>query len=201
MWYNTKAIEFDGFCIALVVQWIECNFAEVVIQVRFLAGAQNRDSKKIPLVALLLCYHLHMRYLGIDYGTKRVGVAVSDEMGSLAFPRAIFSNNAELIPNILKLFEEEEIGGIVLGESHTQSGQENKVMKEITVFKEKLEQETGRQVFLESEFMTSMEASRQRFEMQSEQGRNTRSDKTKIDDSAAALILQRFLDKKNFSKN
>ena len=142
-----------------------------------------------------------MRYLGIDYGTKRVGVAVSDEMGSLAFPRAIFSNNAELIPNILKLFEEEEIGGIVLGESHTQSGQENKVMKEITVFKEKLEQETGRQVFLESEFMTSMEASRQRFEMQSEQGRNTRSDKTKIDDSAAALILQRFLDKKNFSKN
>ncbi len=137
-----------------------------------------------------------MRYLGIDYGTKRVGVAVSDEMGSLAFPKAIFHNDAQLIPNILKLCEEEEVTDIVLGESHNSNGKENKVMKEITEFKEKLEKESGKQVFLESEFMTSMEASRQRFEIQSEQGRNTKSDKTKIDDSAAALILQRFLDKR-----
>ena len=137
-----------------------------------------------------------MRYLGIDYGTKRVGIAISDEMGSLAFPKAIFHNDTELIPNILKLCEEEEVGDIVLGESHTQGGQENKVMKEISEFKEKLEQETGKQIFLESEFMTSMEASRQRFEMQREQGRNTKSDKTRVDDSAAALILQRFLDRK-----
>jgi len=137
-----------------------------------------------------------MRYLGIDYGTKMVGVAISDEMGSLAFPKDIFQNDDTLMPNILKLCEEEEVGDIVLGESQTHDGQPNKIMKEIIEFKEKLEQESGKQVFLEREFMTSHEASRQRFEMKSEQGRNKKEDNKRVDDSAAALILQRFLDKR-----
>lgn len=137
-----------------------------------------------------------MRYLGIDYGTKRVGVAISDEMGSLAFPKVIFHNDNQLIPNILKLCDDEDVEKVVLGESNTQNGEQNKIMKEILEFKEKLEQKSGKQVFLEKEFMTSHEVSRQRFEMQNEQGRNKKQDNKKVDDSAAALILQRFLDKR-----
>ncbi len=138
-----------------------------------------------------------MKHLGIDYGSKRVGVAISDEGGTLAFPKAILPNNMSLMEAIERLCNDENISAIVLGESHDLSGARNKIMGSIEEFKRNLEADTGLPVYFQSEFMTTVEA-RGREGKESKSARKTKKeDQSQADASAAALILQRYLDKKN----
>jgi putative Holliday junction resolvase len=125
-----------------------------------------------------------MRYLGIDYGSKRVGVAVSDEGAKFALPLSVISQNPFLLEEIEKLARDNQASEIVIGESRQYDMTANPILADILAFKERLE---GRRftVHLELEFMTSQQAER-------EQGKHA-----KIDASAAALILQSFLDRKN----
>jgi len=124
-----------------------------------------------------------MKYIGIDYGEKNVGIAVSDDGGNLAFAKIVLKNDKHLLKNILKICDEEKIEIVVLGESLDFSGQPNLIMKDILIFKNKLEKMSGLQIYLEPEFLTSAEAERI-------QGKND-----KIDASAAALILKSYLEK------
>ena len=55
-----------------------------------------------------------MRYLGIDYGSKRVGLSLSDEEGIMAFPYKVVMNNMELLDTIHNICGIENIGAIVL---------------------------------------------------------------------------------------
>lgn len=126
-----------------------------------------------------------MRHLGIDYGLKRVGVAISDEEGRIAFPERVVPNTKHLKKTIKILCEEKGVGEVILGESKDLEGIDNPVMKEIRKFKEGLEKETGLKVHLEPEYLTSVEA------------RRTTGETNMHDASAAAIILQSFLDKKN----
>ena len=123
-----------------------------------------------------------MKYLGIDFGSKRIGLAISDEMGKIAFPYSVILNNKELIREIGRIIEKEKIGEIVIGESKNFKGEPNKIMVKIKKFKEALEKETKLKVYLEPEFMTSQQA-------EQIQGKNDMHDA-----SAAAIILQSFLD-------
>ena len=125
-----------------------------------------------------------MRYIGIDYGSKRIGVAVSDEAGRFALPREVLPNDAKLTEKISFLISETGAAEIVVGESKDYKGKDNVIMEKIVPFKKELEK-LGVAVHMEPEFMTSVAA--QRF-----QGKNEFHDA-----SAAALILQSFLDKKN----
>lgn len=138
-----------------------------------------------------------MRYLGIDYGAKRVGLALSDEEGRMAFPYKILNNNLELVDTVHNICGAEEISAIILGESHDLSGKPNKIMGSIEEFKRNLEGELDLPIYFEKEFMTSIFARGN----DGKKGNNARKEKKidskKIDDSAAALILQRYLDKKN----
>ena len=97
-----------------------------------------------------------MRYLGIDYGAKRVGLSLSDEEGKMAFPYKIISNNLELSDAIHNICGEEEVSAIVLGESHDLSGTPNKIMGSIEEFKRNLEGELDLPIYFEKEFMTSI---------------------------------------------
>lgn len=124
-----------------------------------------------------------MRILGIDYGEKRVGTALSNEEETVAFPQVVLENSSELIQEIVSIIEEKKVGLVVLGESLDSSGVENALMSEIRGFGGKLTQK-GIKVLYESELFSSVEASRYQGE-----GEFT-------DASAAAIILQRFLDKK-----
>ena len=124
-----------------------------------------------------------MRYLGIDYGSKRVGVAVSDESRTFALPVSVVPNTSELLGEIRRIADEYGTKEIVIGESRKFDMTANKILPEIMKFKESLEEE-GFMAHLEPEFLTSQEAER-------EQGKTAKSDA-----SAAALILQRFLDRK-----
>lgn len=139
------------------------------------------------------------RILGIDYGTKRVGMAISDENGTLAFPNGIFPNDLNLYKEIEEILEKENIQEIVVGESMDLSGKPNILMKQIQIFINELESRFTIPVFKEKEFLTSVEA-RGRSGKEKNNARKVKKEiNKKVDDSAAALILQRYLDKKNKS--
>ena len=123
-----------------------------------------------------------MIHLGVDFGEKRVGVAVSDEKETLAFPLKVLSNK-NLLENLKKIAGEKKATTFVLGESKNYKGEDNQIMNEINKLKENLQKE-GYKVFLEPEFMSSRQAAHL-------QGENQM-----IDASAAAIILQSFLDKR-----
>ncbi|MAZ67220.1 Holliday junction resolvase RuvX [bacterium] len=123
-----------------------------------------------------------MKYLGIDYGTKKVGLALSDDEGTLAFPHSVVRNDGTLRELIEELLEGEEISAIVMGHSLGMDGEENSVMEGAHGLKGTLERE-GYIVHLEPEFLTTAQAKRE-------------TPDTMADASAAALILQTFLDKK-----
>jgi putative holliday junction resolvase len=144
-----------------------------------------------------------MKYLGIDFGSKRVGVAVSDDTGRLAFPYVVLQNlsgkigNEKLLNDVMEIIEKEKIEAVVMGESKNFQNEPNKIMGAVLEFKKNLEKvleknledlpvqagKTKIKVFLEPEFLTSAQA-------EHIQG------KTEMHDaSAAAIILQTFLDK------
>jgi len=79
------------------------------------------------------------RFLGIDYGTKRVGIAISDEAGKLAFPNGIFPNDLNLFKEIGVILKKENIDRIVVGESTNFRGKPNILSKEIEIFIGELE--------------------------------------------------------------
>lgn len=125
-----------------------------------------------------------MRLLGIDYGSKRIGIAQSDESGQFAMPLIVLNNSKKMLDEVIKIAEERGIKKIVMGESKNYKGEANTILPESLNFKMELESR-GYKVHLEPEFMTSANA--ERF-----QGKNDM-----LDASAAALILQSFLDKAN----
>lgn len=125
-----------------------------------------------------------MRHLGIDYGSKNVGLSLSDEEGTMAFPLKTVKNGASLFGEIKSIIKKESVGVIIVGESLDYAGKENPIMKKIRPFAEKLKAETGLPIFFEPEFLTSREAG------------HIQGENEKTDASAAALILKSYLDKK-----
>ena len=138
-----------------------------------------------------------MRYLGIDYGAKRVGLALSDEEGNMAFPYKILKNDLELVDTVHNICGTEEVSAIVLGESHDLSGKPNKIMGSIEELKRNLEGELDLPIYFEKEFMTSIFARGNNGKRTNDAMKIKKRKDKKIDDSAAALILQRYLDRKN----
>jgi len=123
-----------------------------------------------------------MRYLGIDYGTKNIGIATSNKEGTFAFPHSVVKNNEHIFNAIKKIIQEEEIERIVLGESVNYKGEPNPVMEKINEFKQKLEEETSLSVVFQKEILTTREAERIQGKTES------------LDASAAALILRSYLE-------
>jgi len=122
-----------------------------------------------------------MRFLGIDYGRKRVGVALSDETGTLAFPHSVLANNDTLVERLAELVTKQQVGTIVIGHSKDKTGHDNPVQTAITELVADLTLATGLPVALEPEQYSTQEALR-------EQGRTA-----KTDAAAAAIILNSYL--------
>ncbi|MFA5888897.1 MAG: RuvX/YqgF family protein [Candidatus Paceibacterota bacterium] len=123
-----------------------------------------------------------MKYLGIDYGSKRIGLAVSDEAGSFAFPLKVLSNSENLIKELVEICRENNVEGVVVGESKDYLQKDNEIMDEILPFVEDLKNVLNLPIYMHPEFLTSQEAERL-------QGKNDMHDA-----SAAALILKSYLD-------
>jgi len=142
-----------------------------------------------------------MRYLGIDFGSKRVGLALSDESGTLAFPYLVLTNDKELLSEIDRIVKEQKVKLIVIGESKDFSGKDNPIAKAAEEFKKAVEKLTRKKVEYEPEFMTSVQAGRPQGRRQ-DGSRGTgaraqeRKENTMLDASAAAIILQSYLDRR-----
>ncbi|HNW71431.1 MAG TPA: Holliday junction resolvase RuvX [Candidatus Paceibacterota bacterium] len=136
-----------------------------------------------------------MKFLGIDYGSKRIGIAISDEQGRIAFPRNILLNNKEVFEKISDLIEKEKIEEIVIGESTDFKGKPNIISKDIEIFIEKLFNKFKLRIHKQKEFLTSVEARGHEGKVKNNARKIRKVENKKVDDSAAALILQRFLDK------
>jgi putative Holliday junction resolvase len=125
-----------------------------------------------------------MRLLGIDYGEKRVGLALSDDTKTIATPLVVVPNDKLLLGFIARLAQEHEVEAMVIGASHNYQGKENPVMRSIQSFAEKAHGTLGLPIHFESEMLTSVQAARHE------------TDRSLRDASAAALILQSYLDRK-----
>src|SRR3989338_1705317 len=125
-----------------------------------------------------------MRIMGIDYGTKRVGVALTDESGRMAFPHIVLNNDNKLLENLEKIIEERGVKEIVIGHSLDRSGQPNIVHSEVEELIGDLTLQVGLPIHPEPEQYSTQEALR-------DQGRTSQTDA-----SAAAIILNSFITKK-----
>lgn len=124
-----------------------------------------------------------MRLLGIDYGLKRVGIALSDESGVFAFPHSVLKNDKNLLKNVVDICIKEGVKNIVIGESLDYKGKCNPIMEEVDLFKNMLEKELNVPVIFENETLTSAEAER------------TQGKGKMLDASAAAIILKSYIDR------
>jgi len=123
------------------------------------------------------------RLLGIDFGTKRIGVAISDEKGGMAFPVSVIKNDNRAISAVAEIARKNNVKCIVFGESKDFLMKDNPLMEDIKEFEAALYQETSIDMAYEPEFLTSHQA-------QHIQGKNDM-----IDASAATIILQSYLDR------
>ena len=146
-----------------------------------------------------------MRVLGLDYGTKTVGVAVSDPLEITAQPLETIERKSagklrQTLARIEAIIEEygaagqqEKIEKIVLGYPKNMNNTEGDRSEATVSFKNDLERRTGLEVVLWDERLTTVEA--ERILMDSGVRRENR--KTYIDKMAAAVILQNYLDSKS----
>ncbi len=129
---------------------------------------------------------MNKKYLAIDYGSKKIGLAKSDENGEFAFPYKIILNKDKenSLKEILEIIDKEKIDKIIFGESVNLKGEKNNIWEEMKDFVDLLSLKINIEINFEKEWLSTVEA--RRFQ-----------DRKDADDSAAAIILQRYLDRVN----
>ena len=136
-----------------------------------------------------------MKHLGVDYGSKKIGLALSDEGGSMGFPHSIIPNTPKAVEQICALMAKEDVRALVMGDSKDFSGKDNKIAPAAHALGDEVAARCGVPVFYESETLTSAEARRAPAKDDSMRKSRAPSNKGHIDSSAAALILTSYLNK------
>ncbi len=136
--------------------------------------------------------------IGFDYGAKRLGVAVSDLLLTVATSYKIIQREsfAKDLAEIKKIIAEKEVGGIVFGLPLQMNGEEGEIAKEVRHFAEKLSKEIDLPIFFWDERLSS--SAMENFlikEVDMSRGKR----KKVLDASAAAYILQGVLDALRFA--
>ena len=139
------------------------------------------------------------KFLGIDYGTKRIGVAISDENNTLAFPKEIVLNDLDTFKKLGEIIEKENVEELVIGESVDFSGKLNALSERIETFISELKEKFKLPIHKQKEFLTSIEArksthTKANFSHSQAHSKIKQIKSGHVDASAAALILQRYLD-------
>jgi putative Holliday junction resolvase len=139
-----------------------------------------------------------MRVAGIDLGTVRVGLAMSDELGFLAHVRPCLDgrDTGRLVDQLCRLVPEEGIERFVVGLPKTLAGHEGPAARRARQFARRLAAQSRIPVELWDERWSTREAqARLR-----DQGLGTREARSRVDSAAAAVILQAWLDKKRSAR-
>lgn len=132
-----------------------------------------------------------MKYLALDYGMKRVGVAVSDPNGRMAFPRCTLSRDTReaFFRDLIELLERERPDALVLGLPLHVDGTECLTTRQVRNFAASLKRRTPLPVYWMEEILSSHEAEADLRNA----GLNARDVKKSVDQQAAVRILETFL--------
>ena len=133
-----------------------------------------------------------MRYLAIDYGTKRTGLAICDRAETIASPLTVIQGQKELLKKIAEVVETEHVEAVVLGLPLNMTGSESSQTKLVFKFAEQLKDYLHIPVHFQDERLSSFSA-----EERLASAKFTRGKKRKrLDAVAAAEILEAFLEQK-----
>jgi putative Holliday junction resolvase len=134
-----------------------------------------------------------MRYLAIDYGGKRTGLALCDQSEMIASPIAVIDIPALVIQKVLAVIKDEQVETVVVGLPMNMDGTEGQSAKAVRAFAKELAAKTAIPIIFHDERLSSFEA-----EEKLAPAEFTRKKKRKrLDSVAAAGILQSFLDQKH----
>jgi len=133
-----------------------------------------------------------MRYLAIDYGTKRTGLAICDAAETIASPLSVLYGQKELLNKIAEIVKKENVDAIVLGLPLNMSGTESSQTKLARKFAEQLKERLSIPVHLQDERLSSFGAEEKLAPAEFTRGKR----KKRIDAVAAAEILDAFLEQK-----
>jgi putative Holliday junction resolvase len=133
-----------------------------------------------------------MRILALDHGTVRIGLAVSDELGMLAHP--LDALPAEPLPAFLdalqKLIREREIALILVGLPRNMDGSRGPAVEKVEAFVHLLRETIAIPIRTWDERLTTLQAHR----LLAESGKREKERRGRVDSSAAAVLLQSYLD-------
>lgn len=134
-----------------------------------------------------------MRYLAIDYGNKRVGLAICDASQTIVSPLAVLENGKQLIKKIVDTIETENVGGIVIGLPLNMDDSQGPQAKLTQQFAERLKKHTQIPIHFQDERLSTF-AAEEKLSAIEYKGKKR---KRRLDAFAAAEILQTFLEQKN----
>ena len=133
-----------------------------------------------------------MRYLAIDYGTKRIGLAICDAGETIVSPLTVVQGQKELLKKLLEIIEAEDVGAIVLGLPLNMDDTHGPQAKQVLQFGEELKKLVSVPIYFQDERLSTFGA-----EGKLAGAELTRAKKKKrLDAIAAAEILEAFLDQK-----
>ena len=136
-----------------------------------------------------------MRYLGLDLGTKTLGLALSDQLGMIATSYKILRHNEDynsLIPMLKEEIEANDVKALVLGLPKNMNNSIGERGEIALKFKEKLESAFNLPVYMQDERLTTRQA--ENLLISNDTSRKKR--KKVIDSLAATIILQSYLDRR-----
>lgn len=133
------------------------------------------------------------RLLGIDYGTVRIGLALSDPIGILATTLPFLDNNSpsQVISAMTALIETHQITGLVIGMPRNMDGTYGPSAQKVRDFIDQIQKSISLPITPIDERLTTAQASKQLSSI----GLNQKQLRKKVDSSSACLILQQYLDR------
>ena len=134
-----------------------------------------------------------MRYLAIDYGNKRTGLAICDESETITSPLAVLDTNENLIEKITQIIKDETVGAIVLGLPLNMDETQGPQARIVRDFSQQLKKHIDIPIHFEDERLSSFAAE----DKLAAAELTRKKKKERLDAVAAAVILQTFLDRKN----
>ncbi len=133
-----------------------------------------------------------MRFLAIDYGDKRTGLAICDADETIATPLAVIEGRKLLIKKIIDIIESEEVTAVVLGLPFNADGSEGPQARLVRNFGARLAKQLDIPVYFQDERLSSFSAEKKLADAQLTRKKKAR----RLDAVAAAEILQTFLEQK-----
>lgn len=138
------------------------------------------------------------RILGIDFGTTRIGLSLSDPLQIIAQPYDTLKNDGHLITRLAEIVKSEKVSLIVVGMPLNLKGEKGKKALEVDRFVEHLKEKVSAPVIVWDERFTTVMA-HQTIQRMGTKKRDRETNKGRVDAMAASLLLQGYLDSRKRS--